>query len=114
MLEVNKRKMVKTRKEHECFGCLEVIKKSTDAVYVTAKQDEQHKHFHLHPECNIKINTNQLVIYHGCIKDMPATKTKCYVCMKVIPDGVNITDDRTRSLKFCNDICKKFEEKIPF
>ncbi|MED3800316.1 hypothetical protein P4604_23415 [Lysinibacillus capsici] len=91
MLENIKKKMVKTRKEHECFACLKEIEKSTNAVYVTAKQDEQHIRFHLHVDCNIEINKNQLAISRGCIKDMPS-----------------------RSLKFCSGTCKEFEEKIPF
>ncbi|MED3800205.1 hypothetical protein P4604_22840 [Lysinibacillus capsici] len=74
MLENIKKKMVKTRKEHECFACLGVIKKSENAVYVTAKQDEKHTRFHLHQDCNIAINKNQLVISHGCIKNMPVTE----------------------------------------
>lgn len=106
--------MVKTRKEHECLACLEVIEKSADAVYVTAKQDEKHTRFHLHHDCNITINKNQLAISHGCIKDMPVTEKKCYICMKVIPDGVSITDNQTRSLEFCSEACKEFEGKIPF
>ena len=114
MLENIKKKMVKTRKEHECFACLKVIEKSSNAVYITAKQDEQHIRFHLHVDCNIKINKNQLAISRACIKDMPAIEKKCYICMKVIPDGINITDNQTRSLKFCSGPCKEFEEKIPF
>lgn len=106
--------MVKTRKEHECFACLEIIEKSTNAIYVTAKQDEQHTRFHLHGDCNITIGKNQLAISRGCIKDMPVTEKKCYICMKVIPDGVSITDNQTRLLKFCSEACKEFEEKIPF
>ena len=114
MLENIKKKMVKTRKEHECFACLELIEKSIDAVYVTAKQDEKHTRFHLHQDCNIAINKNQLAISHGCIKNMPAIEKNCYICMKVIPDGVNLTDNQTRLLKFCSVTCKEFEEKIPF
>lgn len=91
MLENIKKKMVRTRKEHECFACLEVIEKSTDAVYVTAKQDEQHIRFHLHVDCNIKINKNQLAISRGCIKDMPS-----------------------KSLKFCSGPCKELAGKLPF
>jgi len=114
MLENIKKKMVKTRKEHECFACLGVIEKNENAVYVTAKQDEKHTRFHLHQDCNIAINKNQLAISRGCIKDMPETEKRCYICMKVIPDGVSITDDQTRSLKFCSGPCKEFEGKIPF
>lgn len=112
MLENIKKKMVKTRKEHECFACLEVIVKSTEAVYVTAKQDDKHIRFHLHQKCNIAMNKNQLAISHGCIKEMQETEKRCYICIKVIPTGVDITDDQTRSLKFCSEPCKEFEESL--
>ncbi|WP_446936670.1 hypothetical protein [Lysinibacillus fusiformis] len=73
MIDIRNKKMVITRKAHECFGCLEEIKKGKSVVYVTAKEDEQHKSFHLHEECNKTISRDKWFsgsgLYRGCIKD---------------------------------------------
>lgn len=73
MLEIRNKKMVITRKVHECFGCLEEIEKGKSAVYVSAKEDEQHVPFHLHEECNKTIARDHWFagsgLYRGCIKD---------------------------------------------
>lgn len=59
MLEIRNKRMVITRKVHECFGCLEEIEKGKSAVYVSAKEDEQYKSFHLHEECNKTISRDK-------------------------------------------------------
>lgn len=53
MLEVTKKRTVKTRKKHECFGCCEIIDKGAAAVHVRGKEDGRHVQFHLHVECHI-------------------------------------------------------------
>ncbi|EON71791.1 hypothetical protein [Lysinibacillus sphaericus] len=73
MIDITSKKVVTTRKEHPCFGCTEAINKGASAVYVTAKEDEQHKRFHLHEDCNKKIVKDKRFsgsgLYKGCIKD---------------------------------------------
>lgn len=44
MLDISKRRIVATRKDHECFGCTEVINTGANAIYITAKEDEQQIH----------------------------------------------------------------------
>lgn len=53
MLEVSKKKVVKTRKKHECYGCLEIIDKGEAAVHVRGKEDDQSVYFHLHINCHV-------------------------------------------------------------
>lgn len=69
--------MVTTRKDHTCFGCEKEIEKGKSAVYVTAKEDEQHIQFHLHEECNKMIAKDQWFagsgLYKGCIRDAKKT-----------------------------------------
>lgn len=60
MFEVSKKSTVKTRKQHECFGCCEIISKGEAAVYVRGKEDENHFHFHLHVNCHIKAMKRKL------------------------------------------------------
>lgn len=77
MLEIRKKRMVITRKMHECYGCLEKIEKGKNAVSVSAKEDEQHIQFHLHEECNKVIVKDRWFsgsgLYRGCIKDAMKT-----------------------------------------
>ena len=74
MLEIMKKRMVTTRKDHECFACTERIEKGKQAVYATAKQDEQPIRFHLHQDCNIQLVKNKGAlsngVYYGCINDI--------------------------------------------
>lgn len=70
MLEITKRKMVTTRKEHECFGCAEVINKGEDAVSVMAKEDDRHARFHLHLACNQLIVKHKVDVHTGCINTL--------------------------------------------
>ncbi|KYG89995.1 hypothetical protein A0U40_09735 [[Bacillus] sp. KCTC 13219] len=111
MLEIRNKKMVTTRKVHECYGCENHIEKGVQAVYVTAKQDDKHQNFHLHQSCNVVIKKRNLDIYKGCLKG----KEGCYVCVKEIPEGINIfTVRQYGKIHFCSEECKKFEEKLPF
>lgn len=55
MLEVTKKQTVKTRKKHECYGCLEVIDKGAAAVHVSGKEDGHFRSLHLHVHCHITI-----------------------------------------------------------
>lgn len=59
MLEVRKKRIVITRKTHECYCCLEEIEKGKSAVYVSAKEDDKHVQFYLHEECNKVIVKNR-------------------------------------------------------
>lgn len=52
MKEVSKKMLVKTRKIHECYGCLKNIEKGEVAVCVTGKEDDQRFSFHIHVACN--------------------------------------------------------------
>lgn len=70
MLEITSKKMVKTRKEHECFGCGELIPKGEKAVSATAKEDDRHKRFHLHTKCNQAIVRNKIIVYKNCVVDL--------------------------------------------
>lgn len=54
MLEVLKKRMVKTRKEHKCYGCCDEIATGEQAIYVRGKEDDKHVNFHLHVDCHIK------------------------------------------------------------
>lgn len=73
MIDIRKKRMVKTRKEHTCFGCTETINKGKSAVACNAKQDDQHMNFHLHEECNKMIAKDKWFsgsgLYYGCIKE---------------------------------------------
>ncbi|WNN76718.1 hypothetical protein RKS58_02490 [Lysinibacillus capsici] len=77
MLEIRKKRMVITRKTHECYGCLEEIEKGKSAVYVSAKEDDKHVQFYLHEECNKVIVKDRWFsgsgLYRGCIKDAMKT-----------------------------------------
>lgn len=53
MLEISKKKMVKTRKEHECYGCCELIVKGETAVRLNGKEDNEHFNIYLHANCHI-------------------------------------------------------------
>lgn len=67
MLDITGRKMVTTRKEHECFGCLRIVDKGEMAVCITAKQDERHLRFHLHLDCNKNIAKRKIDMERGCV-----------------------------------------------
>lgn len=73
MIDIRTKRMVKTRKEHLCFGCTEIIEKGKNAVAVAAKEDDQRKNFHLHEDCNKTIAKDNWFsgsgLYYGCIKD---------------------------------------------
>jgi len=77
MIDIRTKRMVKTRKEHTCFGCTEIIEKGKNAVACTAKQDEQRMNFHLHEECNKTIVKDNWYsgsgLYYGCIKEADKT-----------------------------------------
>ncbi|UPW82743.1 hypothetical protein [Lysinibacillus sp. Ag94] len=77
MIDIRTKRMVKTRKEHTCFGCTETIEKGKSAVSCNAKQDDQHMNFHLHEECNKTIVKDNWFsgsgLYYGCIKDTKKT-----------------------------------------
>lgn len=55
MLEVTKKRTVKTRKKHECYGCCESIDKGAAAVHVSGKEDGHYRSLHLHVHCHIMI-----------------------------------------------------------
>ncbi|MFF5993695.1 hypothetical protein AAGS61_02920 [Lysinibacillus sp. KU-BSD001] len=67
MLEILNKRMVTTRKEHECYGCTGIIKKGEKSVYVRGKEDYQRVNFHLHPNCHVKVVKQKLFI-EGFIK----------------------------------------------
>lgn len=77
MLDMTNKRMVTTRKVHECFGCTEAINKGESAIYVTAKEDEQRIRFHLHQDCNKMIAKDKRFsgsgLYYGCIKETEKT-----------------------------------------
>lgn len=53
MLEVTRKQTVKTRKKHECYGCVETIDKGVAAIHVRGKEDSRYVTFHLHVQCHI-------------------------------------------------------------
>ena len=67
MLEVSRKQTVKTRRKHECFGCIEMIDKGDAAVYVSGKEDGKHVNFHLHVKCHV-IAMKQKLFVEGLIK----------------------------------------------
>ncbi|MGN4127997.1 hypothetical protein ACMGD3_23785 [Lysinibacillus sphaericus] len=73
MLDITNKRIVTTRKEHLCFGCMESIDKGKSAIYVTAKEDEKNKRFQLHEDCNKKIVKDKRFsgsgLYYGCIQE---------------------------------------------
>lgn len=62
MLEVTKKQTVKTRKKHECYGCLENIDKGTAAVHVRGKEDGRYVSFYLHVQCHITAMKRKLFV----------------------------------------------------
>ncbi|KOY81559.1 hypothetical protein I6G82_08445 [Lysinibacillus macroides] len=76
MLEITEKRLITTRKTHECYGCMGAINKGETVVFIIAKQDEQPIRFHLHQECNIKLAKNKNAldgIYYGCLNDLQPT-----------------------------------------
>ena len=70
MLEVSRKQTVKTRKNHECYGCIGMIDKGEMSVYVRGKEDDRHVNFHLHADCHIKAVKRNLFaegIKKGCL-----------------------------------------------
>lgn len=73
MLEVSKKQTVKTRKKHECYGCLEVIEKGVAAVNVRGKEDGHYRSFYLHVHCHVVAMKSKLFIHgftRGAVKDV--------------------------------------------
>lgn len=62
MLEVTKKKTVKTQKKYECRGCCEAIDKGDAAVHVRGKEDGRYIAFHLHVKCHILIMKQKLFV----------------------------------------------------
>ncbi|MGR6906174.1 hypothetical protein [Lysinibacillus sp. BSL11] len=89
MIEVRGKRVVITRKVHPCFGCENEIGKGKQAVYVKAKEDEQHINFHLHEECNMIIAKDKWFsgsgLYRGCIKDAMKTSENLK-SINILPD----------------------------
>lgn len=73
MIEIKTKRLVKTRKEHECYGCIQLIQKGENAIAVKAQEDNKHIGFHLHEECNKVIVKDKWYsgsgLYYGCIKE---------------------------------------------
>lgn len=97
MLDITGRKMVTTRKEHECFGCLKTISKGESVVCITAKQDDKHKRLHLHLECNKVIARRKIDMERGCIsgeevESSEASRRKCWCCGMTRADGVGFCE----------------------
>lgn len=73
MLEVSRKRIVKTRRKHECFGCLETIDKGDAAVHVRGKEDGKHVNFHLHVKCHTTVMKQKLFIEgltRGAVKEL--------------------------------------------
>ncbi|MEK5069788.1 hypothetical protein [Sporosarcina sp. FSL K6-1508] len=98
MLDITKRKMVTTRKEHECFGCLKTVDKGEVAVCITAKQDEQHMRFHLHLECNKTIAKRKIEMERGCVSEeegflsSEVTRWECWCCGMTHTGGARLCE----------------------
>jgi hypothetical protein len=48
---VIQREVLKTRKDHECAHCVNVVEKGTEAINVDVRYDHKVFHFWMHPEC---------------------------------------------------------------
>lgn len=73
MLEVSKKQAVKTRKEHECYGCCEIIDKGASAIHVRGKEDGRYRSLHLHVHCHITIMKRGLLaegLKKGALKQL--------------------------------------------
>lgn len=73
MLEVTKKKTVKTRKKYECRGCCETIDKGSAAVHIRGKEDGHYTSFHIHILCHIFIMKQKLFVegfYKGAVKQL--------------------------------------------
>lgn len=95
MIDIRTKRLVKTRKEHTCFGCVETIDKGNSAVACNAEEDEQRISFHLHEECNQIIAKDNWFsgsgLYRGCIKDVK----------KNLDDENSIKFNPDEALPFC-------------
>ena len=67
MFEVSRKQTVKTRKKHECYGCIEMIDKGDATVYVRGKEDNIHVNFHLHVKCHV-VAVKQKLFVEGFTK----------------------------------------------
>lgn len=119
MLDIRSKRLVETRKSHECFGCIETINKGEQAVVVTAKEDDKHQRLYLHEECNQVIMKNKTLfngIYYGCVSEKQKIESKsCYWCLKEIPSGIDLNKRYHGNLvEFCSVKCMDEEELCPF
>lgn len=89
MIEVKGKRMVITRKVHQCFGCEEDIVKGKNAIYVNAQEDGQRFNYHLHEKCNKTIAKDKWFsgsgLYRGCIKDAMKASEKLR-SINILPD----------------------------
>ncbi|WP_107838190.1 hypothetical protein [Metasolibacillus meyeri] len=108
MIDIKNRKLVITRKEHECFACTNKVGKGEQAVAVTAKEDDKPIRFLLHHTCNDEINKNVVTIYYGCLKDSVAKKDRCYLCDK------ELDSTSGKLMVFCRKECEEIEASLPF
>lgn len=108
MLDIKNRRLVTTRKEHECFACKNKVEKGKPAVAATAKEDDKPMRFHLHETCNDEINKNVVSVYYGCLAANAPIKDQCYLCKKEIPSYTG------ELMVFCSKECKKLEASLPF
>lgn len=108
MLDIKNRKLVTTRKAHECYACTDVIEKGKQAVAVIAKEDDKPMRFHLHPNCNNEINKNIVTIYYGCLKGNTPIKDRCYLCDK------ELESISGKLMMFCCKECEELEAALPF
>lgn len=120
MIEILTRKLVITRKEHECFGCLQKIEKGVSAVSVRAQEDDQYINLHLHQNCNSIINQNKkdIILSRGCVTADLVNKTKivCYWCVNEIEGEQTpiMGYGKFGAMYFCSDACKEEERLCPF
>ncbi|WP_034757726.1 hypothetical protein [Rossellomorea vietnamensis] len=79
-MEFGKRRQVKTRKVHECIGCLKEIGKGSAAVYHTGKTDEEFYKYHLHMECHqFMVKHKEYLdkgVWKGCVHDIRTEEEK--------------------------------------
>lgn len=76
MKEISKKKLVTTRKEHTCYGCLKRISEGVEAVVITGKEDGQHFSIHMHNVCNImahKRDATVIAFERGALAGQAAT-----------------------------------------
>lgn len=88
MIDIRTKRLVTTRKEHKCFGCIETIEKGQKAVACKGEQDGKPMSLHLHEECNKIIAKDKWFsgsgFYFGCIKE--AEKNSQNITIETTPD----------------------------